>query len=201
MSFLLPFSRRSQYDPIADPIHFEKHFDSPEVVRDIILGLSDGLTVPFALAAGLSATMSSKTVLIAGLAELISGAISMGLGGYLATKSESDHYDTERIREECKELYTRRDTRDYCALTIGIAYFIGGLIPLIPYFFVDTPFVGLCISSSITLLCLVVFGFIKSLFIAPNRAYIASIQTAFVGALAAGSAYGGVTLIDRIFRE
>ncbi|CAJ0861603.1 17619_t:CDS:2, partial [Entrophospora sp. SA101] len=144
--------------------------------------------VPFALAAGLSATMSSKTVLIAGLAELISGAISMGLGGYLATKSESDHYDTERIREEC-------------ALTIGIAYFIGGLIPLIPYFFVDTPFVGLCISSSITLLCLVVFGFIKSLFIAPNRAYIASIQTAFVGALAAGSAYGGVTLIDRIFRE
>ncbi|CAJ0633967.1 421_t:CDS:2, partial [Entrophospora sp. SA101] len=152
--------------------------------------------VPFALAAGLSATMSSKTVLIAGLAELISGAISMGLGGYLATKSESDHYDTERIREEW-------EVRNCIQEEIQeiIAYFIGGLIPLIPYFFVDTPFVGLCISSSITLLCLVVFGFIKSLFIAPNRAYIASIQTAFVGALAAGSAYGGVTLIDRIFRE
>ena len=82
-------------------------------------------------------------------------------------------------------------------MTIGIAYFLGGLIPLIPYFFVDSALIGLYVSSSITLVCLVVFGFIKSLFVAPNKAFTASIQTAFVGALAAGAAYGGVILVDK----
>ncbi|KAG0167344.1 hypothetical protein DFQ28_006143 [Apophysomyces sp. BC1034] len=80
--------------------HVEEHFSRPELVRDCILGLSDGLTVPFALAAGLSSLGDTRIVIYGGLAELVSGAISMGLGGYLAARSEADHYDTERRREE-----------------------------------------------------------------------------------------------------
>ncbi|GAV86088.1 VIT1 domain-containing protein [Cephalotus follicularis] len=81
--------------------HEEKHFMSSEIVRDIILGVSDGLTVPFALAAGLSgANVTSSIILIAGIAEVAAGAISMGLGGYLAAKSEAEHYNRELKREE-----------------------------------------------------------------------------------------------------
>ncbi|XP_030513350.1 vacuolar iron transporter 1-like [Rhodamnia argentea] len=81
--------------------HEEKHFMSSEVVRDIIIGVSDGLTVPFALAAGLSgAQVKSGIILIAGIAEVVAGAISMGLGGYLAAKSEADHYARELKREQ-----------------------------------------------------------------------------------------------------
>ncbi|KAF5442839.1 hypothetical protein F2P56_035456 [Juglans regia] len=81
--------------------HEEKHFMSSEIVRDIILGVSDGLTVPFALAAGLSgADVPSSIILIAGIAEVAAGAISMGLGGYLAAKSEADHYSRELKREQ-----------------------------------------------------------------------------------------------------
>ncbi|XP_051145265.1 vacuolar iron transporter 1-like [Andrographis paniculata] len=81
--------------------HDEEHFTAREVVRDIIIGVSDGLTVPFALAAGLSgANAPSSVVLTAGLAEVAAGAISMGLGGYLAAKSEADHYARELKREQ-----------------------------------------------------------------------------------------------------
>ncbi|TYI99588.1 hypothetical protein E1A91_A13G028400v1 [Gossypium mustelinum] len=81
--------------------HKEKHFTAGEIVRDIIIGVSDGLTVPFALAAGLSgANASSSIVITAGIAEVAAGAISMGLGGYLAAKSEADHYARELKREE-----------------------------------------------------------------------------------------------------
>jgi VIT1/CCC1 family predicted Fe2+/Mn2+ transporter len=80
--------------------HQERHFGSREVVRDFVIGMSDGLTVPFALAAGLSgAVQSSSLVVTAGLAEIAAGAISMGLGGYLAGRSEIDHYASERRRE------------------------------------------------------------------------------------------------------
>jgi vacuolar iron transporter family protein len=81
-------------------VHAERHFGRSEVVRDLVIGMSDGLTVPFALAAGLSgALQSSHLVVTAGLAEIAAGAISMGLGGYLAGKSELDHYAAERRRE------------------------------------------------------------------------------------------------------
>ncbi len=80
--------------------HTEQHFEGSEIVRDVVLGMSDGLTVPFALAAGLSgAIASSRVVLIAGAAELAAGAIAMGLGGYLAARSEADTYRSERKRE------------------------------------------------------------------------------------------------------
>ncbi|KAK8489944.1 hypothetical protein V6N12_074542 [Hibiscus sabdariffa] len=90
--------------------HKEKHFTAGDIVRDIIIGVSDGLTVPFALAAGLSgANASSSIVITAGIAEVAAGAISMGLGGYLAAKSEADHYARELKREQ-EEIISVPDT-------------------------------------------------------------------------------------------
>ncbi len=81
--------------------HVEKHFTAGEVVRDVVIGMSDGLTVPFALAAGLSGAVdNSRIIVIAGLAEIAAGSIAMGLGGYLAAKSDAEHYVSERLREE-----------------------------------------------------------------------------------------------------
>lgn len=78
----------------------EKHFKSSEVVRDFVIGMSDGLTVPFALAAGLSGAVDSTSIIItAGLAEIAAGSIAMGLGGYLAGRTEIEHYDSEERRE------------------------------------------------------------------------------------------------------
>ncbi len=80
--------------------HVEKHFEASATVRDVVIGMSDGLTVPFALAAGLSGTVSSTAiVVIAGLAEIAAGSIAMGLGGYLAARTDRDHYEAERQRE------------------------------------------------------------------------------------------------------
>ena len=80
--------------------HIEKHFTSGEVVRDIVIGMADGLTVPFALAAGLSGAVSSTTIIVtAGFAEIVAGSIAMGLGGYLAGKSDVEHFDSEYERE------------------------------------------------------------------------------------------------------
>src|SRR3954453_14345804 len=80
--------------------HTERHFTSGELVRDIVIGMSDGLTVPFALAAGLSGTVASAHIVVtAGLAEIAAGSIAMGLGGYLAARSDAEHYASERARE------------------------------------------------------------------------------------------------------
>ncbi|RZC86928.1 hypothetical protein C5167_030277 [Papaver somniferum] len=90
--------------------HTEKHFTAGAIVRDVIIGVSDGLTVPFALAAGLSgANVGSSIIVTAGLAEVAAGAISMGLGGYLAAKSEEDHYHRELKREQ-EEIINVPDT-------------------------------------------------------------------------------------------
>lgn len=80
--------------------HLERHFTASDTVRDIVIGMSDGLTVPFALAAGLSAFASSGIVVTAGLAEIAAGSIAMGLGGYLAAKSDAEHYVSEKRREQ-----------------------------------------------------------------------------------------------------
>ena len=80
--------------------HTEKHFTSGEVVRDVVIGMADGLTVPFALAAGLSGAVASTNIIVtAGFAEIVAGSIAMGLGGYLAGKSDVEHYDSEYERE------------------------------------------------------------------------------------------------------
>ena len=81
--------------------HVERHFTAGEAVRDVVIGMSDGLTVPFALAAGLSgAVASSHIVVTAGLAEVAAGSIAMGLGGYLAARGDAAHYASERVREQ-----------------------------------------------------------------------------------------------------
>jgi vacuolar iron transporter family protein len=80
--------------------HSEQHFTGGEFVRDVVIGMSDGLTVPFALAAGLSGAVNTTGVIVAaGLAEIAAGSIAMGLGGYLAARTDSEHYASERLRE------------------------------------------------------------------------------------------------------
>src|SRR5450755_686865 len=94
---------RSRYMP--QPPHVEKHFTASESIRDIVIGMSDGLTVPFALAAGLSSAVEATgtgtgLIITAGLAEVAAGAIAMGLGGYLAARTDAEHFVSERAREE-----------------------------------------------------------------------------------------------------
>jgi len=87
--------------------HIEKHFTAGNFVRDVVIGMSDGLTVPFALAAGLSgAVQNTRLIVVGGLAEVAAGSIAMGLGGYLAARGDAEHYEQERAREarEVKEI-------------------------------------------------------------------------------------------------
>jgi VIT1/CCC1 family predicted Fe2+/Mn2+ transporter len=89
--------------------HVEQHFTSGESVRDVVIGMSDGLTVPFALAAGLTGAVSGSGIIVtAGLAEIAAGSIAMGLGGYLAARSDAEHYASERRREE-REIVEKTD--------------------------------------------------------------------------------------------
>ncbi len=85
---------------MAEQQHRERHFMASDTVRDIVIGMSDGLTVPFAIAAGMSgASVAARIVITAGLAEIVAGSISMGLGGYLAGRTDVEHYDAEEHRE------------------------------------------------------------------------------------------------------
>ncbi|SCV72484.1 BQ2448_4021 [Microbotryum intermedium] len=241
----------------------ERSLIDPDVVRDIIIGLADGLTVPFGLCAGLSSLGSSRLVYIAGIAELVSGSLSMGVGGYLSAQAERDHYrylkknTRDRVKRSCagemerevsailsplgiddsisrrvagsllkveatlpppqeppsimsqclkaiarkprfsasrdeerQALLARSNDEDedkdekgltafllkfgegleettdlrlfMSALTIGFSYFLGGLIPLLPYFFVETAHQGLVISVVITGIVLIFFGGFKT---------------------------------------
>ncbi len=111
----------------------EKHFQSSEKVRDFVIGMSDGLTVPFALAAGLSGAVDNNAIIItAGLAEIAAGSIAMGLGGYLAGRTEIEHYDSEEKREyeeieklheveirETKEIFSQYGLSDQMQETVA----------------------------------------------------------------------------------
>jgi len=89
--------------------HVEQHFTGSESVRDVVIGMADGLTVPFALAAGLTAAVTSSRIIVtAGLAEIAAGAIAMGLGGYLAARTDQEHYLSEEQREY-KEIQQLRE--------------------------------------------------------------------------------------------
>ncbi|HEY4889029.1 MAG TPA: VIT1/CCC1 transporter family protein [Candidatus Dormibacteraeota bacterium] len=104
------------------PEHAEKHFTASDAVRDVVVGMSDGLTVPFALAAGISGAIAiSHLVVTAGLAEIAAGSIAMGLGGYLAGRSEADHYASERRREQ-EEVKTIPDAEAKEVVDIFRAY-------------------------------------------------------------------------------
>jgi VIT1/CCC1 family predicted Fe2+/Mn2+ transporter len=86
---------------VSDHHHSEKHFTAGAVVRDIVIGMSDGLTVPFALAAGLTgAVAQTELIVTAGVAEIAAGSIAMGLGGFLAARGDAEHYFSEQKREE-----------------------------------------------------------------------------------------------------
>lgn len=89
------------------PPHEERHFTASETIRDLVIGMADGLTVPFALAAGLSGAVAGNSLIVtAGLAEIAAGCVAMGLGGYLAARTSAEHYAAERKREE-------QETHDY----------------------------------------------------------------------------------------
>ncbi len=230
--------------------HVEKHFTATETVRDIVIGMADGLTVPFALAAGISGAVASSPyattlVVTAGLAEIAAGSIAMGLGGYLAAKTDFQHYTSEREREvretielpdqEVEEVAAvfrqyglseaemspvvnaicsdqkrwvdfmmrfelgleapdpRRAHRS--ASTIAASYIFGGLIPLAPYMILHSVLTGLWFSVGITLVALLVFGYIKGHFtgIHPLRG---GLQTVFTGGLAAAAAFFIARLIS-----
>jgi len=219
--------------------HTEKHFTATETVRDVVIGMSDGLTVPFALAAGLSAAVTSTNIVVtAGMAEVAAGAIAMGLGGYLAARTDRDHYFVELAREK-DEIITLRDrevnevrevlgefglagapleevvtaiTSDKerwakfmmrfelgldepdpkralaSAMTIGLSYIVGGLVPLVPYMIFGTMAMALKASVGATGIALMIFGAIKGHFTGMNK-LIAAFQTLVVGGLAAAAAF------------
>jgi VIT1/CCC1 family predicted Fe2+/Mn2+ transporter len=106
-------------------LHHEEHLTSSELITDIVIGMSDGLTVPFALAAGLSGAVASTSIIvIAGIAEICAGSIAMGLGGYLAGKTEQDHYNSEFKREHYEVDHLRhmeiKETKEFFA-NIGLS--------------------------------------------------------------------------------
>ncbi len=219
--------------------HLERHFTGTESVRDVVIGMADGLTVPFALAAGLSAAViKSDLIVTAGLAEVTAGAIAMGLGGFLAARGDQEHYASEESRErrEIAELRDRElaEVREVfagfglsgqaledvttaiaadpdrwtafmmrfelglekpnprrapiSALTIGVSYIVGGLIPLAPYMLLHTVKAAMPVSVAFTGLALLVFGAVKGR-LTGGGALKSSLQTLMVGGLAAGAAF------------
>ncbi|KAJ7468950.1 VIT family-domain-containing protein [Mycena galericulata] len=256
----------------------ERTLIDPDVVRDVVIGLSDGLTVPFALTAGLSSLGESRLVVLGGVAELIAGAISMGIGGFLASQAERDHYrflhtttsarvirscDSEMEREvadvlapigvderTCRavarclreaEVPSSSDNNNrvtahdlesneslrwskevgltpfllkfgagleevptrrlyISAITIGTGYLVGGIIPLIPYFFIPRAHVALMYSALVTGLVLLVFGAVKARVTGAGvgtGGYVwGAFSTLLVGGLAAAAAFGIVKALE-----
>jgi VIT1/CCC1 family predicted Fe2+/Mn2+ transporter len=207
--------------------------------------MADGLTVPFALAAGLSGAIDQRAIIVtAGLAEIAAGSIAMGLGGYMAAKSDAEHYAKEREREkrevaeipheemrEVAEVFQaygltedqtwpivqalKRQPRNWVdfmmrfelglekpnpkraltsALTIAGAYVAGGMIPLAPYIFSHTTSTALMYSIVLTLIALLIFGFVKGRFTG-TRPLRSALQTAFIGSVAAGAAFAIARMI------
>ncbi|GAA5851065.1 hypothetical protein JCM8547_009169 [Rhodosporidiobolus lusitaniae] len=283
----------------------ERSLVDPDIVRDIIIGLADGLTVPFALTAGLSSLGSSKLVYTAGVAELVSGALSMGVGGYLSAQAERDHYrylrkntrervlrscagEMERevsavlsplgvedsisrrvagallsveatlpppsnppsIFRQCLNVVARRprfsgdvsssdlerarllpskrpssdededekgltafllkfgegleETTDarlfISAITIGVSYFLGGLVPLLPYFFIDLARDALWISVAVTTVVLLIFGAWKTYFTGAAIGFggytYGAVSTLLVGGAAAAASFAIVKALE-----
>ncbi len=226
--------------------HNETHLKSSDFITDTVIGMSDGLTVPFALAAGLSGAVDSNTVIItAGIAEIVAGSIAMGLGGYLAGRTELDHYQSELKREyeevervpekeleEVMEVFAEyglsensqqiiakelsKDKTKWVnfmmrfelgleephpnrakksALTIGVSYFIGGLLPLAAYMVTANPQEGLLLSLALTTLCLFTFGYFKSK-VTGQPPLTGAAKVTLIGLLAAAAAFGIAKLIS-----
>jgi vacuolar iron transporter family protein len=201
--------------------------------------MSDGLTVPFALAAGLSGAISSSGLVVtAGIAEIVAGSIAMGLGGYLAGRTEVDHYQSELKREyeeverlpeqekaEVRDVFASfglsetlqqqiademvKDKKQWVefmmryelgleepnanratksAVTIGVSYIVGGIIPLSPYILISQAQEALFYSCGLTLICLFIFGYFKSK-MTGQPALSGAFKVVIIGALAAGAAF------------
>jgi VIT1/CCC1 family predicted Fe2+/Mn2+ transporter len=227
-------------------MHHEHHLKSSDTIRDIVIGMSDGLTVPFAFSAGLSGAVNSSGIVVtAGIAEIVAGSIAMGLGGFLAGRTEADHYaaelkreydEVERVPEQEKkevmevfadfglskqlqqqvademakdkhkwvdfmmryelgleEPHANRATQS--AITIGLSYVIGGIIPLSPYFFIADSRMALYYSCAITMLSLFIFGYFKSK-VTGQPAFAGAVKVLVIGALAAAAAFGMAKLIN-----
>lgn len=219
--------------------HHEKHFQGSEMLSDIVIGMSDGLTVPFALAAGVSqAGVSNYVIVTAVIAEIVAGSIAMGLGGYLAGQTEREHYFNElkreydevehlpeREKQEIKEILAHYNISENVqnqlveelsknkdkwvefmmqfelglsepdihrakksALNIGLSYIAGGLVPLIPYIITNTPQEGFQWSVILTIIALMIFGYIKSK-TTGQHPLKGSLKTMLVGLTAAFAAY------------
>ncbi len=217
----------------------EPHFTASDMVRDIIIGMSDGLTVPFALAAGLSGAVSTTTlIVIAGLSEIAAGSISMGLGGYLAGQNDAEHYSSEERKEyhevdvipeqekqEVIDIFKgyglndeaiapviktfEKDPKKWVdfmmrnelnldkpdskrarnsGITIALSYLVAGFIPLSPYIFIHDSQMALLVSVGVTLLALIIFGYVKAKLIG-NNPWSSAWRTALIGSVAAGAAY------------
>ncbi|KAL6876498.1 VIT family domain-containing protein [Trichoderma novae-zelandiae] len=247
-----PWDNKSIIQPDSSSVtsSMSSSMDPTDVLRDVIIGFSDGLTVPFALTAGLSSLGSTKLVIMGGMAELFSGMISMGLGAYLAAVTERDHYNSEEQRELSlvdrslpqeqrddifcilekydisrqaaaplvDELCKNRDQwirfrMDFSlrlekpnihrawisGLTMGLSYFVGGLIPMIPYFVMSKVGDALFVSIAVTVVILLGFGYVKNyIAIRNHRAGLwGAIQTLIIGVLAAGTSYVLVKALDR----
>jgi vacuolar iron transporter family protein len=226
--------------------HVEKHFTSSDTVRDVVIGMSDGLTVPFALAAGLTGAIAqSRLIITAGFAEIAAGSIAMGLGGYLAARGDAEHYVHEKAREEDEiaripeaeanevtdifqsyglsesESFSvvrslRQRPKDWVAfmmrfelgleapepsrawksaLTIALAYAVGGMIPLSAYLLFPDAHVALRLSVVVTLIALAVFGGVKGRFTGVPLLRSA-LQTTVTGGLAAAAAFAIARLIS-----
>ncbi len=229
---------RHHEDQILHP-HQEEHLQSSAFITDIVIGMSDGLTVPFALAAGLSGAVDSNAVIIAaGIAEIVAGSIAMGLGGFLAGQTEVEHYQAElkreydevervpeREKQEVQEIFADMGLSEHLqveivneisknkdqwvdfmmkyelglekpdpkrasksALNIGLSYIAGGILPLLPYWFTDTPTQGLTVSALVTLVCLFVFGYFKSK-MTGQPPFKGAIKVMLIGAAAAAAAF------------
>ncbi|KAM5385318.1 hypothetical protein ACJZ2D_000959 [Fusarium nematophilum] len=233
------------------PDMLERHVTQSSFLRDAIIGLADGLTVPFAVTAGLSSIGSTKLVILGGLAELLAGSISMGLGAYLATMTDAHHFRIEEAREQRQisgtprlegevlveilsnyglrreqilpileafqqnpeswvqfmmdfELRLERPSwsRPWkSAFTMGLAYFIGGLMPMAPYFFAAQINTALIISIVTAAVMLSIFGYVKSAIMGVDcyAALYGSLETLLVGGLAAGASYGIVWAVNNSF--
>lgn len=216
------------------------------LIKDIIIGMSDGLTVPFALTAGLSGVIHSNDIIvISGMAEIAAGCIAMGLGGFLAGESEIHHYDdllkkeylaiennpVEEIKhvedaflafgvdenltkQVTQQITSNKDNwADFMmqvelkvekphesraaasAITIGVSYLVGGLIPLLPYVFTNTISAGFEYSCIFTILSLIVFGYFRSKFTG-QPLIKGALKVAAIGIIAAAAAYFLAKLIS-----
>ena len=219
--------------------HAEEHFTAGDTVRDVVIGMSDGLTVPFALAAGLTGAISQTHLIVtAGFAEIAAGSIAMGLGGYLAARGDAEHYEHEQLREEreivsvpdmeaqeVRDIFRtyglsddesstvvdslRRRPKDWVtfmmrfelglerpdpsrawksALTIALAYIVGGMIPLSAYLLLVDAQQALRLSVAVTLAALAIFGGIKGKFTGVP-VLRSALQTCVIGGLAAAAAF------------